>query len=131
MIAKNALFLVARVIQLKWEPELWRSKVYTLTNKKWNKSLFIRSFIILIIALFETLFTSTESSYDIYFFFREFSLILGLCIAWQIVFFLYRWRFFFFFEKRFIRIICNLYYSELKLLLFSNFILENACKEMV
>lgn len=131
MIAKNALFLVARVIQLKWEPELWRSKVYTLTNKKWNKSLFIRSFIILIIALFETLFTSTESSYDIYFFFRELLLILELCIAWQIVFFLYRWRFFFFFEKRFIRIICNLYYSELKLLLFSNFILENACKEMV
>lgn len=131
MIAKNALLLVARVIQLKWEPELWRSKVYTLTNKKWNKSLFIRSFIILIIALFETLFTSTESSYDIYFFFRELLLILELCIAWQIVFFLYRWRFFFFFEKRFIRIICNLYYSELKLLLFSNFILENACKEMV
>lgn len=131
MIAKNALLLVARVIQLKWEPELWGSKLYTLTNKRRNKSLFIRSFIILIIALFETLFTSTESSYDIYFFFRELLLILELCIAWQIVFFLYRWRFFFFFEKRFIRIICNLYYSELKLLLFSNFILENACKEMV
>lgn len=127
---KNAL-LVARVIQLKWEPELWGSKRYILTNKRWNKSLaeyFIRPIIILIIDLFETLFTSREFSYDIYFF-RELSLS-NYALLDKLFFLLLK---IFFFEKRFIRIIaiCNLYYSELKLLLFSNFVFENACKEVV
>lgn len=127
---KNAL-LVARVIQLKWEPELWGSKRYILTNKRWNKNLaeyFIRPIIILIIDLFETLFTSREFSYDIYFF-RELPLS-NYALLDKLFFFIAED---FFFEKRFIRIIaiCNLYYSELKLLLFSNFVFENACKEVV
>lgn len=102
-----------------------------MTNKRWNKNLaeyFIRPIIILIINLFETLFTSREFSYDIYFF-RELPLS-NYALLDKLFFFIAED---FFFEKRFIRIIaiCNLYYSELKLLLFSNFIFENACKEVV